>query len=89
MTHEEQRQQVMATHKELMQQRRELNRAIEKNLEFFTGKEAKVRHSRGQLSVRVRKVYADETMSVENLNTANVSTRLLAELVSMIEPDSE
>lgn len=89
MTHEEQRQQVMARHRELMQQRHELNRAIEKNLEFFTDKEATVRHSRGQLSVRVRKVYTDETMSVENLNTDKVSTRLLAELVSMIEPDSE
>lgn len=87
MSLEEQRKKVMARHKELVAQRNKINEEIRKNLEFFSGKEAEIKHARGSFEAVIIGVYYDETMTVQNLDSDKKSTRLLHDLKRLFEPD--
>lgn len=84
---EEQRKAVIARHKELVAKRDAINREIEENFKFFSGKAVRVKHSRGEFDAEVLRVYSDETMSVKNLETDKTSTRLLNHLVGMLDEE--
>ncbi|EKY4113687.1 TPA: hypothetical protein ACGW3M_000973 [Pseudomonas aeruginosa] len=88
MTLEEQRLEVMAKYRELVERRSAINAEIADTLNgFFKGKEVVVGHSRGAIEAQVLHMYADGTMAVENIHTNKRSTRLLAELVEMMPED--
>ncbi|MCW4649274.1 hypothetical protein [Pseudomonas aeruginosa] len=92
MTLEEQRLEVMAKYRELMERRNAINDEIADTLNsFFKGKEVVMGHSRGAIEAKVLHLYADGTMTVENVHTHKRSTRLLAEMVEMlpVEEDSD
>lgn len=82
---ESQRKNVMVRHKELVAKRDAINREINENLRFFAGKAVRVKHQRGEFEAEVLRVYSDETMSVKNLDTNRTSTRLLHDLVGMVD----
>jgi uncharacterized coiled-coil DUF342 family protein len=84
---EQQRKVVMERHQELKAKRDAINREIDENLKFFAGKSVRVKHSRGEFEATVIRVYNDETMMVQNLDTNNKSSRLLYELKGMLEDD--
>lgn len=87
MSLEEQRRAVMALHEKLVAKREAINREIDENFAFFKGKAVRVKHSRGEFEAEVIRVFSDETMAVKNLDTDKNSTRLLYELVGMIEEE--